>query len=133
MVDGVELVLGHQPLEVRELQRDDALAASAARAMPPTKSLRSGTWASTLLPTMRSAGLAFGDQLLGELDAEELDPRRHALARSAPAATLARRLDAEHRHAERQEMLQQIAVVAGELDHEAVRAQAEAVACIITQ
>ena len=43
------------------------------------------------------------------------------------------RLDAEHRHAQRQEVLQQIAVVAGELDDEAVGAQAAAGPVIISQ
>ena len=56
VVDGVELVLAHQPREMRELQRDDAFGFSSSL-MPATKSLRSGTCASTLLPTMRSAFL----------------------------------------------------------------------------
>ena len=93
--------------------------------MPATKSLRSGTWASTLLPTIRSAVAALGAQRLGQRDAEELDPGRDALG-ERDLGHVRGGLDAEHGHAERQEMLQQIAVVARQLDHQAVRAEREA-------
>ena len=80
--------------------------------MPATKSFRSGTWASTLLPISRSAALrATG---LGGLLAEEPDTRRHAL--SIATRPRSGRLDTEHRDALRDEVLQQVAVVAGELD-----------------
>ena len=76
----------------------------------------SGTWASTLLAAVRSA----------------LTPRaasRSAVARPKKATSvgtplcdrrrrdIGRRLDAERRHAGGEEMLQQVAVVGGDLDH----------------
>ena len=72
-------------------------------------------------------GAALADEPLGELDAEELDERRHAplLGRDRDVR---RRVDPEHRHALRQEVLEQVAVVRGELDDEALRAEAEPVA-----
>ena len=57
--------------------------------MPATKSLRSGTCASTLLPMMRSACWPSADQLCGEPHAEEVDQRRDALVDRATSATLA--------------------------------------------
>ena len=87
--------------------------------MPATKSLRSGTCASTLLPMIRSARLPSATSRSASAAPEELDPRRDARLRAA-SAHVGGRLDAQHRHAQRQEMLQQVAVVAGELDDEAV-------------
>ena len=92
--------------------------------MPPTKSLMSGTWASTLLPAMRSAAWPAADHLVGQCPPEERHPRRYAQL-DGLGSDVGRRLDAQHRHAHGQEMLQQIAVVAGELDHEAVAVQPE--------
>ena len=93
--------------------------------MPATKSLRSGTCASTLLPAMRSACLPSRDELRGEPRAEEVHPGRDALV-DRDLGDVGCRLDAEHGHAERQKVLQQIAVVAGELDDQAVGAKPEA-------
>ena len=63
---------------------------------------------------------ALGDQLLGEPRAEEIDAASGRPSRRPRFGDVGRRLDAEHGHAERQEVLQQIAVVAGQLDHQAV-------------
>ena len=100
--------------------------------MPATKSLRSGTWASTLLPMMRSACLPSATSSVGEPRAEEVDPGRDALL-DRDLGDVGGRLDAEHGHAERQEMLQQIAVVAGELDDQAVGAKPAGASVIISQ
>ena len=59
--------------------------------------------------------------------AEELHQRRHAdLLRSARDRI--RRIDAEHGNAHLEEVLEEIAVVAGELHHETVRAEREPLA-----
>ena len=87
--------------------------------MPATKSLRSGTWASTLLPSSRSARMPLLDQLARRLAAEELDQRRDPLRLGDPGH-VGRRLDAQHGDAPLDEILQQIAVVAGDLDHPAL-------------
>ena len=98
----------------------------AASAMPATKSLRSGTWASTLLPTTRSAAVPSSAQL-----ARPARRRRTATSVGTPRGSADRGdvrggLDAEHRHARRHEVLEQVAVVAAELDDQAVRAETEA-------
>ena len=54
VVDGVELGLLDQPQQVREFEEITPPGFSAAFS-PAEKSLMSGTWAKTLLPTMRSA------------------------------------------------------------------------------
>ena len=54
VIDGVELVLFDELLQVGELDGDDALGPSRV-VMPATKLFRSGTWARTLLPMIRSA------------------------------------------------------------------------------
>ncbi len=64
-------------------------------------------------------------QPLGELDSEELDERRDA-ALLGGTRDVRRRVDPEHGNALRHEVLQQVAVVRGELDDEAVGAELEA-------
>ena len=92
--------------------------------MPATKSLRSGTWARTLLPTTRSAGPR---------------SRRRRSARSRPknsvsvgtprasadGGDVARWLDAQRRDPARDEVLEQVAIVAGQLDHVTRRVEAQ--------
>ena len=56
---------------------------------PATKSLRSGTWAITLLACMTSARMPSARSRCGELGAEELDERRHAALRRRPRRTFA--------------------------------------------
>ena len=88
--------------------------------MPATKSLRSGTCASTLLPMMRSARLPSATSRSARLVPKN-STRVGTFALARGLGHVGGRLDAEHRHAQRQEVLQQIAVVAGKLDDEAVR------------
>ena len=78
VVDRVELVLVASAAAGAETRSSPTPPGLSSMRMPATKSFRSGTWASTLLPTSRSAAPAFGDELAGELAAEELDERRHA-------------------------------------------------------
>ena len=86
--------------------------------MPATKSFRSGTWASTLLRDDQIGAPVLGDDLLRHRAAEERDLRRNALA-DRHVGHVGGRLDAEHRDAARHEIAQQVAIVAGELDHRA--------------
>jgi hypothetical protein len=93
--------------------------------MPATKSLSDGVWASTLLATSRSARLpsAASSRAVSR-------PKKRCQRRDAPLlrrrGDVARRLDAEHRHAAALEVLQQVAVVAGDLDHLVALAEVEA-------
>ena len=92
--------------------------------MPATKSLRSGTWARTLLPTIEVGLPALGDAASRRARvAEELDERRDA-AFAAASATFAAGSMPSTGTPRCDEVLQQVAVVAGELDDEAVRRRA---------
>ena len=66
----------------------------------------------------------FGRQSCAELGAEELRDRRHAAGHRS-LCHVARRLDSQHRDPLRQEVLEEVAVVRGELDDEAVRPERE--------
>ena len=117
MIDGVELVLRHQPFKMRKLQRDDAFR------------LQQDLHAGDEIVQVRHLGehivahdqvglLALRHEAARQLDAEELGDAGNALG-DRDLGDIGGRLDAEHRHAERQEMLQQIAVIAGEFDGQA--------------
>ena len=94
--------------------------------MPATKSLRSGTWARTLLPMTRSAWPPLAHEALGEV-ARRRTPS--ASGRRAPRRPRRRCARARRRGpgiAAGDEVLEQVAVVARQLDDEAVPAEAEA-------
>ena len=119
MVDRVELVFRDQPLEMRNLDRDDALRRPRGRAMPATKSLSCGTCARTLLAAIKSAWPCSATTCLA------VSVLKNAVSvGNAPGASRLRhvggRLDTKHPLTEREKMLQEIAVVAAELDDEAV-------------
>ena len=97
-------------------------ATSARR--PLLKSTMSGTWAKTLLATTRSAGPCLCGDLAAGLLAEEHHLGRHAL-RDGGLGDVGGRLDAEGADAARDDVLEQVAVVAGHLDDERVGAEAE--------
>ena len=97
----------------------------SSRTMPATKSLRSGTCASTLLPMMRSARLPSATSSVGQRLRRRNRPASGMPLSTATLRDVGRRLDAEDGHAERQEVLQQVAVVAGQLDDEAVGPESE--------
>ena len=95
------------------------------RFMPVTKSLRSGTCASTLLPRSRSAHRALGIASSRAVLAKE--PHGVGMPFSTGGlCDVGRRLDAEARETLALEMLQQIAVVAGDLHDLGVSPQLEA-------
>ena len=124
VIDRVELVFLHQPQQVRELHRDHAAGleqqAHAAHEVVQVGHVREHVVAGN---QVRLA--ARGRELAGGLGAEELHQRGHALF-LRDRGDVRRRLDAEHRHALRDEVLQQVAVVARDLDHEARGAESEA-------
>ena len=85
----------------------------------------SGTWASTLFPSTRSARRPSPTRR-----SASSTPKNSTSVGDAPLLGGARdvrgRIDPEHRYALRQEVLQQVAVVRGELDDEAVGRELEA-------
>src|SRR6185295_8600692 len=69
---------------------------------------------------------SFTGELVGETNAEELGAGGNAFVNGSARYVLGR-LDAQHGHSKRQEVLQQVSVVAGKLDDEADNSEAEPV------
>src|SRR5215470_5034034 len=67
-------------------------------------------------------GASVGDELFGYFSSEKLDQSWHAL-RHCHFRDIGRRLNAKDRHVLLDEILQQISVIAGDFDHEAVLVQ----------
>ena len=126
MVDGVELVALDQPRPGGGTRSRRRPPAQGCASMPAMKSLRSGTWAKTLLATSRSARRpSAASRLATSRPKNSTTVSIPLLARGL--GDVGRGLDAERRDAQLDDVLQQVAVVAGELDHEAVGVEAEAV------
>ena len=123
VVDRVELVVLDEPQQVRELHRDRRRRRRAAICMPRDEVVEVGHVASTLLPSSRSALAAPPRAPRAVVAAEERDDRRDApldappRRRSRPAR---RRAPARPRS---REVLQQVAVVARDLDDRGCRAR----------
>ena len=96
---------------------------SSAR-RPRAKSTMSGTCAKTLLAATRSALPCSAATAVPVASPEELADRVDALG-PGHLRDVRRRLDAEAPDAEVAHVLQEVAVVAGDLDHEGVLGQAE--------
>ena len=78
VVDRVELAVVDQVADVRVLDRHHPVVGEQRARCPPTKSLRSGTCAITLLAMITSAGPCSVADPRGQLGAEELLQRRDA-------------------------------------------------------
>ena len=98
--------------------------------MPATKSLRSGTCASTLLPTQQVGRACPRRPARAAVCAPKNSTSVGMPFCSAAAATLAAGSMPSTGMPRCDEVLQQVAVVAGDLDHAARRAEAEARAII---
>ena len=128
VVDGVELHLLDQAAAGAGTRSvSDALRLEHVAEARPTKSSRSGTWARTLLATIRSAARPAPTRSLGRLPRRRTAPRWACPCALATSAMLAAGSIPEHRDAGGHEVLQQVAVVAGDLDHQAVGPEAEPV------
>ena len=125
VIDGVELVLFDQVLQVREFKRDHPALLQqrlgAADEIVEVRHVRQHVVAENEI------GLAVrGFEFLGERYAKEIDRDRDAFA-LGDFGCVGRRLDAHDvGHAERREVLEQIAVIARDLDDEALVVQAAA-------
>ena len=123
MVDSVELIFGDQALEMRHLDGDDAFGRQEMRhagdEIVELRHLRQH-----IVGHDQIGAVTFSHHLRRSFGAEKGVERRNAgLPRRL--GNIGSRLDAEHRHAEADKMLQQIAVIAAELDNEAFRAKPE--------
>ena len=124
MIDRVVLQVLDELREVRELERRRPTGCEQRRdaldEVVDVRDLRQDVVAEN------EVGLpALLCELASQVRAEELRHRFHP-ERDGRVRDIQRRLDAEHRDALRQEVLQEVAVVRGDLDHEAVRPEREA-------
>ena len=124
MVDGVELVPLDQPRQMRELDRDHALRRQQSL-HAGGEIVEVGDVGEHVVRHQQVRLSALGHEARRELPAEELD---HGLDPPPPGdfRDVRSRLDPKRRYAPLDEMLEQVAVVAGQLHHLAVRAQPEA-------
>ena len=118
VIDGVELVLSDQPLEVRELQGDHALRLEQAR-HPAHEVVEVGHLRQHVVADDEIGALALRHELGRELRSEEIDAGGYALL-DRHLGDVGRGLDAQDGNAQRQEVLQQVAVIARQLDDETV-------------
>jgi hypothetical protein len=123
VVDGVPLVVLHQAEEVGELHRDDA--AGPEQDLHAPDEVVEVRYVGQHVVAQQQVGVRLGGERLGRLHAEELDERRDALLQR-DLGHVGRRLDPEHGHAALVEVLQQVAVVGGELHDVAGVIQLEA-------
>ena len=125
VVDRVVLERVEQVEQVRELERRGALVAKQELATPATKSFRSGTCASTLLPTIEARAACPRRRAVCAVSRPKKSTSVGTPRSSAAARDVRRRIDSEDRDSRADEVLQEVAVVRGELDDEIVRAEGE--------
>ncbi len=125
MVDGVELVPLDQPDQVWELDRDDALRGEDA-IHAGGEVVEVGDVGEDVVGDEEVGAAALGGEPVGDRAAEELHDGLDALG-AGGLGDVGGGLDAQRRDAQFGHVLEQIAVVARELDDEAVAVEAEAV------
>ena len=94
--------------------------------MPASESVRIGNVCEDVVGVDDVGKLAFGGESLGKLLVEELNQGRDALSLDRELRNVGRRLDAENRDAALLVELQQISIIARDLDHETFRPEAAA-------
>ena len=127
VVDRVVLAALDQPQQVRELERDQPVRLDQQRRQPGGEADEVGDVGVHVV-----AGHQVGAAVLGGERRRRSPAPRKCTSVRMPFATrdlgdVGRRLDAEHRDARGDEVLQQVAVVARHLGHQAVRPEAELV------
>ena len=123
VVDGVELVVPHQLEEVRELHRDDAVGGEQ-RGHAADEVVEVGHVREHVVAQQQVGSRALVAELRRQLGAEELDQRRDP-AFLRRRRDVGRRLDAEDGQLALDEVLEEIAVVAGDLDDLVRRSEVE--------
>src|ERR1700731_210482 len=113
VVNGIELIAFDKPLQMRELQRDDALRLQK-KLHSADEIVEVGYLGKHIVAEDEIRPVAFRHQLLRQLRPEEIDARWNAFV-DRDLCYVRGRLDAKDRHAKGQEMLQQISVIAGQL------------------
>src|SRR4029450_10663391 len=118
VVDGVELVALHQPGQVGELDGHHPARLEQA-GDPGHEAVEVRRLGQDVVGHHQVGPAALGDQLAGQLLAEEPGQGGDAPF-DGGLGHVDGRLDAQHRHPAGHEVLQQVAVVAGQLDNQAV-------------
>ena len=124
MIDGVELALGNEPHQVRELERGHAVRFEHI-SKAGDEVVDVGHVGEHVVGRGEIGGAAFCGQPLPEFAAEECFPHFDALC-SRHLRSAGGGLDAQTRNALGLHVLQQIAVVGRDLDHQRGRAELEA-------
>jgi len=125
VVDGVELVAFDQALQMRELERHGSRRLKQ-RADPGDERVQIRNLREHVVAQDEIGLAALQDELDRELAPEELDQRLDAPGRGR-LSDIGRGLDAQRRDALLDEVLEQVAVVAPELDDEALGPEREPV------
>ena len=121
VVDGIKLVFSQQPLKMRHLDSDDAFRRQEMR-HTGDEVVEFRHLCQHIVGNDQIGLPAVGHHLFRSFRAEEGDERLNACL-SRRLRHIGSRLDAENRHAEGNEMLQQIAVIAAQFDDEAFRSK----------
>ena len=123
MIDGVERQVFDQVVDVGVLDRGYAVLGEQ-RCHPGDEVVGVGRVRENVVGDDRVGLPPLAPQPLRKPRAEELLQGRHA-GRLGRLGLRGRRVDAEHRHVELEEVVEEVAVVRGDLDHEAVLAEPE--------
>src|ERR1700740_613188 len=123
VVNGIELIVVDQPLQVRKFQRDNALWRQEVRESSG-EIVQVGYLSENVIADDKICSTALGDETLRQVKVEEFNKRRNVpLSRSCRDVDC--RLNTGHGDAERQKVLKQIAVVARNLENTAAWPQPE--------
>ncbi len=122
VIDRIELIVFNQIGEMRKLKGDDPFRLEQ-QLHPAHKVIEVGNRARTLLPMIRSA-FSIGTHLRGKARAKEFDQCGNSFC-PCRFRDICRRFNAEDRDGLRDEVLQKIAIIAGNLDDETIPIEIE--------
>ena len=124
VVNRVELIFRDELEQVRKLERDDA--AGLQRDLQAADEIVDvGDVGHDVIAKQQVGGLAVGDKFLRRLHAEKFHDARNLFLLPRDFRDVGGRFDAEHGDALRLEVLEQIAVIAGDFDDLAFGVEAE--------
>src|ERR1700675_522752 len=123
VIDGVELILVDKLLKMWKLQRDHSMRSQqvhhARRKIVEVRHL-----CQHIVSDDEIGGLAFGYEFLRKSKTEKFDQRGNIFS-PGYIGYIGRRLNTHHRHTQRQKMLKQVSIIAGDLIHAAICAKAQ--------
>ena len=123
VIDRVELVDFDKPFEVGKLERDRAIGRQQT-GHPGGKIVQVGNLRQDIVTDDEISAGALPDETPRQIQSKELNQRRYAFV-DRGRGNVAGRLDTNHRNIERQKVLQQVAVIAGDLEYPTVASETE--------